>query len=52
MNQPNGSGDTGDKARADVDAAQRLFIASSRNIPIRLATAAAIAVAALSALPP
>ena len=50
MNPQDGSG--ADKARAaEVDAAQRLFIASSRNMPIRLITAAAIAVAALSALP-
>ncbi|HUO12064.1 MAG TPA: ATP-binding protein [Caulobacteraceae bacterium] len=34
-------------ARAPDDAATRLFLASSRNIPIRLATGAAIAVAAV-----
>jgi signal transduction histidine kinase/CheY-like chemotaxis protein len=41
-----------DGARADAAAAARLFVASSRNIPIRLATAAAIAVAALPFVAP
>jgi signal transduction histidine kinase/ActR/RegA family two-component response regulator len=40
-------GDGVDQARADVAAASRLFVASTRNVPIRLVTAAAMAVAAL-----
>ena len=40
-----------DEARADVAAATRLFVASSRNMPIRLLTGAAIAVAALPFMP-
>jgi signal transduction histidine kinase/CheY-like chemotaxis protein len=46
MTEP-GKTQGGEAARAEVDAATRLFLASSRNIPIRLTTAAIIAVAAL-----
>ncbi|HEY3799489.1 MAG TPA: ATP-binding protein [Caulobacteraceae bacterium] len=42
---------SGADAAADVAAAARLFVVSSRNIPIRLITAAAIAVAATALLP-
>ncbi len=38
-------------AQAEVAAASRLFIASSRNIPIRLGTSAAMALAALPMMP-
>ncbi|HEY1751866.1 MAG TPA: ATP-binding protein [Caulobacteraceae bacterium] len=38
-------------ARADVEAATRLFLSSSRNIPIRLVTAVVIAAAALPLVP-
>ncbi|MFI4936641.1 MAG: ATP-binding protein [Caulobacterales bacterium] len=40
-----------EQARADVAAASRLFVASARNIPIRLGTAAAIAAAAMPLMP-
>jgi len=43
-------GDDG-SAQAEVAAASRLFLASSRNIPIRLVTAAAMAIAALPMMP-
>jgi two-component system, sensor histidine kinase len=51
MTAPARTGDGGDTARAEVAAATRLFLASSRNMPIRLATAAAIAVAATPLMP-
>jgi signal transduction histidine kinase/CheY-like chemotaxis protein len=51
MTDANGSGLRHESARADISAAERLFIASSRNVPIRVATAAAIAVAALPVTP-
>ncbi|HEY2710473.1 MAG TPA: ATP-binding protein [Caulobacteraceae bacterium] len=38
---------SGEGTRAEVAAASRLFLASSRNIPIRLATSAAMALAAV-----
>src|SRR5271155_2859834 len=38
-------------AQAEVAAASRLFLASARNIPIRLATSAAMALAALPVMP-
>src|SRR5271155_4208562 len=41
------SGGDGASAQAEVAAASRLFAASARNIPIRLATSAAMAIAAL-----
>jgi signal transduction histidine kinase/ActR/RegA family two-component response regulator len=47
---PRGSGENA-AARAEVSAASRLFLASSRNIPIRLATAAAMALASTPLLP-
>src|ERR1700722_2342996 len=47
---PRSSGDSG-SMQAEVAAASRLFMASSRNIPIRLITAAAMAVAALPLMP-
>jgi signal transduction histidine kinase/ActR/RegA family two-component response regulator len=46
MTEP-GNTQGGGAARAEVEAASRLFLASSRNIPIRLTTAAVIAAAAL-----
>jgi two-component system, sensor histidine kinase len=45
------SSETSTSARADVEAASRLFLASTRNIPIRLTTAAAMALAALPFVP-
>jgi len=47
---PRPRGDDG-SAQAEVAAASRLFLASSRNIPIRLVTAAAMAIAALPMMP-
>ena len=44
--------ETSDRARAEADAATRLFLASNRNIPIRLITGAAIAAAALPIMSP
>ena len=41
------SDDGAEASRAEVAAATRLFIASSRNVPVRLITGGAIAVAAL-----
>jgi signal transduction histidine kinase/ActR/RegA family two-component response regulator len=38
-------------AQAEIAAASRLFIASSRNIPIRLGTSAAMAIAAVPVMP-
>src|SRR5271167_3955683 len=51
MSDSDSPGTTSDSARADVAAATRLFLASSRNVPIRLGTAAVIAIAALPVLP-
>ncbi len=45
------SSESASRSRADAAAAARLFVASSRNIPIRLVTATAIAVAALPFMP-
>jgi two-component system, sensor histidine kinase len=50
MTSPARTGD-GEGARAEVAAATRLFLASSRNMPIRLATASVIAVAAMPVMP-
>jgi len=47
---PRSLGDSA-SAQAEVAAASRLFIASSRNIPIRLGTSAAMALAALPMMP-
>ena len=44
--------ETSERARAEADAATRLFLASNRNIPIRLITGAAIAAAALPIMSP
>ena len=41
----------GAAAQAEVAAATRLFLASSRNVPIRLGTSAAMAIAALPVMP-
>ena len=41
----------GEAVRGDIDAATRLFLASGRNIPIRLTTAGVIAAAGLPVLP-
>jgi signal transduction histidine kinase/ActR/RegA family two-component response regulator len=47
---PRTRGDDG-AAQAELAAASRLFLASARNIPIRLATSAAMAIAALPVMP-
>src|SRR5580698_4860994 len=47
---PRSGGDTA-SAQAEVAAASRLFLASSRNIPIRLTTSAAMAIAATPVMP-
>ncbi len=47
---PRSGGDDA-SAQAEVAAASRLFAASARNIPIRLATSAAMALAALPVMP-
>jgi signal transduction histidine kinase/CheY-like chemotaxis protein len=41
----------GESVQAEVAAATRLFLASSRNVPIRLGTSAAMALAALPVMP-
>src|SRR5579859_2746717 len=51
MTEENGHGGAKHARRADEDAATRLFLASSRNIPIRLITAGVIAAAALPLMP-
>ncbi len=51
MDQIKGSGVKSDQAQAEIEAATRLFVASSRNMPIRMITAAAIALAAAPVLP-
>src|SRR5690242_13095334 len=51
MTDFNGHGGASESRRADDAAATRLFLASSRNIPIRLITAGVIAVAALPLIP-
>ena len=51
MSDQSGSGLRGGSERADIAAASRLIIASSRNVPIRIATATAISVAALPVMP-
>jgi signal transduction histidine kinase/ActR/RegA family two-component response regulator len=47
---PRSRGDSA-SAQAEVAVASRLFVASARNIPIRLATSAAMAIAALPVMP-
>jgi signal transduction histidine kinase/ActR/RegA family two-component response regulator len=51
MTQSPRSGGHDASAQAEVAAASRLFLASSRNIPIRLATSAAMALAAVPVMP-
>jgi len=51
MTQSPRSGGDAASAQAEVAAASRLFTASARNIPIRLATSAAMALAALPVMP-
>src|SRR6185312_14926178 len=47
MTEPEGPGDGAAAARAEAAAAARLFLASNRNVPIRMITAGVITVAAL-----
>ena len=51
MTQSPRRGGDGGSAQAEADAASRLFLASSRNIPIRLGTSAAMALAAVPVMP-
>jgi len=51
MTDPGPTGDRAAAMRADTAAASRLFLASNRNIPIRLITGGCITVAALPFLP-
>jgi len=51
MTQSPRRGGDGGSAQAEADAASRLFLASSRNIPIRLGTSAAMALAAVPIMP-
>ena len=51
MTALNGHGGASELRRAEDAAATRLFLASSRNVPIRLITAGVIALAALPLMP-
>jgi signal transduction histidine kinase/ActR/RegA family two-component response regulator len=51
MTEPESSGDRGEAARAETAAASRLFLASNRNIPIRMITGGFVTIAALPFMP-